>query len=244
MTIGHYKMPGPPIPRRRATPPPPQAGRRERHKTDVRNRLLRAAFQLFATRGFQATTVEDITQAADVAKGTFFNYFPTKELLLTQMGEHRLDILRAALADARLNRKPSRELLHRLLLALVDEPRQSRGMARCMLLGPLSAEPLVSVAGTTIARGRQILRDILALGQQSGEIRRDWSPAELAVLFQQAYFSVLYLWVVHPNLNLSRCLDRTFEQFWAGARAPVAPGPDRVPGQRASQGKVHHEAVS
>src|ERR1700691_1095869 len=115
-------------------PPPPHAGRRERHKTDVRNRLLRAAFELFATRGFQATTVEDITQAVDVAKGTFFNYFPTKELLLTQMSEHRLDILRAALAEARLNRKPSRELLHSLLLALVDEPRRSRGMARCMLL--------------------------------------------------------------------------------------------------------------
>ena len=98
-----------PIPRHQHTPPPPALGRRERHKTDVRNRLLRAAFQLFATRGFQATTVEDITQAADVAKGTFFNYFPTKELLLTQMSEHRLDILRVALAEARLDRKPMRE---------------------------------------------------------------------------------------------------------------------------------------
>src|SRR5580658_7248552 len=174
MTASHsIYMPRLPILRRRHTPPPPPLGRRERHKTDVRNRLLRAAFELFATRGFQATTVEDITQAADVAKGTFFNYFSSKELLLTQMGEHRLDILRAALAEAQLHRKPARELLYSLLLALVDEPRQSRGMARCMLLGPLSAEPIVSVAGTTIARGRQILRDIIALGQQRGEIRRD-----------------------------------------------------------------------
>jgi TetR/AcrR family transcriptional regulator, cholesterol catabolism regulator len=233
-----------PISRRRSAPPPLRAGRRERHKTDVRNRLLQAAFELFATRGFEATTVEDITQAADVAKGTFFNYFPTKELLLMQMGEHRLDILRGALAEARLNREPSRELLHRLLLALVDEPRRSRGMARCMLLGPLSAEPMVSVAGTTIARGRQILRDIIGLGQQRGEIRRDWSSTELAVLFQQAYFSVLYLWVVHPNLNLSRCLDRTFAQFWSGAKAQDdAPGAERIPRQRGISRKVHHEAV-
>jgi TetR/AcrR family transcriptional regulator, cholesterol catabolism regulator len=219
MTASHFYMPRLPIPRRQHAPPPAPLGRRERHKTDVRNRLLRAAFELFATRGFQATTVEDITQAADVAKGTFFNYFSTKELLLAQMAEHRLDILRAALAEAQLHRISSRELLYRLLLALVDEPRQSRGMARCMLLGPLSAEPVVSVAGTTIARGRQILRDTIALGQRRGEIRRDWSSAELAVLFQQAFFGALYLWVVHPNLNLSRCLDRTFAQFWAGARA-------------------------
>ena len=222
MVINDYRsfyMPRSPSARRRHAPPPPPASRRERHKTDVRNRLLRAAFELFATRGFEATTVEDITRAADVAKGTFFNYFPTKELLLAQMSEHRLDILRAALAEARLNRKPTQELLYRLLLALVDEPRRSRGMARCMLLGPLSAEPLVSVAGTTITRGRDILRDTIALGQQRGEIRRDWSSSELALLFQQAYFGVLYLWVLHPNLNLSRSLDRTFAQFWAAAKA-------------------------
>lgn len=211
-------MPSSTNPQRRHAPSSNRTGRRERHKTDVRNRLLRAAFELFGTRGFQATTVEDITQAADVAKGTFFNYFPTKEMLLTQMGEHRLDVLRPALAEARQGRESTRTLLYRLLLALVDEPGRSRGMARCMLLGPLSGAPLGSVAETTIARGRQILSEIISVGQQQGEIRRDRAAAELAALFQQAYFGVLYLWVVHPNLKLSRCLERTFEQFWAGAR--------------------------
>lgn len=204
--------------RRRHASPSARIGRRERHKSDVRNRLLRAAFELFGTRGFQATTVEDITQAADVAKGTFFNYFPTKEMLLTQMGEHRLDVIRPALVEARQGGESTRELLYRLLLALVDEPGRSRGMARCMLLGPLSGAPLSGLAETTISRGRQILSEIISIGQQRGEIRRDRPAAELSALFQQAYFGVLYLWVVHPNLKLSRCLNRTFEQFWAGAK--------------------------
>jgi AcrR family transcriptional regulator len=225
--------------RRQRVPPLPPPGRRERHKTDVRNRLLRAAFELFGTRGFQTTTVEDITRAADVAKGTFFNYFSTKELLLAQMGEHRLDILRAALAEAERNLKSSRELFYCLLLALVEEPRRSRGMARCMLLGPLSAEPVVTLAETTISRGRDILRDMIALGQQRGEIRRDWSPSELALLFQQAYFGVLYLWVLHPNLNISRSLDRTFDQFWAGAKAR-----ESSRRQAGAPRKGQHEAVS
>src|SRR5580704_11736779 len=111
-------------PRRKVAAPLSRMGRRERHKTDVRNRLMTAAFELFGTRGFQATTVEDITQAADVAKGTFFNYFPTKEMLLTQMGEHRLDILRPALAEARTRGKSVRGLLRGLLLALLEEPRR------------------------------------------------------------------------------------------------------------------------
>jgi AcrR family transcriptional regulator len=181
--------------------------------------LLRAAFELFGTRGFQATTVEDITRAADVAKGTFFNYFPTKEMLLTQMAEHRLDILRPALAEARAEGVSTRAVLYRVLLALTEEPGSSRGMARCMLLGPLSVAPLGSMAESTITRGRQILSGIISIGQRRGEIRRDRSADELAVLFQQAYFGVLYLWAVHPNLKLSHCLERTFEQFWAGAKA-------------------------
>ena len=46
---------------------------------ETRERLFRAALDLFARKGFTETTVEDITEAADVGKGTFFNYFPSKE---------------------------------------------------------------------------------------------------------------------------------------------------------------------
>lgn len=238
-------MPGSLHPRRRNAAPLPRMGRRERHKTDVRNRLLRAAFELFGSRGFQATTVEDITQAADVAKGTFFNYFPTKEMLLTQMSEHRLDILRPAVAEARAEGACVRELLYRLLLEMVEEPGGSRGMARCMLLGPLSGAPLGRIAETTIARGRQMLSEIISIGQRRGEMRHDRPAAELATLFQQAYFGVLYLWVVHPNLKLSRCLERTFEQFWAGAKAEDGAAKEaNAPPRQGKSRKVDHEAVS
>ena len=53
--------------------------RRERKKQETRLRLLRSAWQLFREKGFDNTTVEDITEAADVGKGTFFNYFATKD---------------------------------------------------------------------------------------------------------------------------------------------------------------------
>src|SRR5271157_4056974 len=70
--------------------PPPRPGRRERRSTETRERLYRAALRLFAERGFQETTVEDITEAADVGKGTFFNYFATKEHVLGVMAEIQL----------------------------------------------------------------------------------------------------------------------------------------------------------
>ena len=60
---------------------------------------------LVAQHGFQATTVEEITQAADVGKGTFFNYFPSKEELLNSFGEIRLGKVRAALEAAEEGRE-------------------------------------------------------------------------------------------------------------------------------------------
>lgn len=79
--------------------------RRERHSAAVRQRLFDAAMHLVAEHGFQATTVEEITQAADVGKGTFFNYFPSKEELLNSFGEIRLGKVRAALEAAEEGRE-------------------------------------------------------------------------------------------------------------------------------------------
>ncbi len=58
-------------------------GWREQKKALLRNKIYETAMALFREQGYEETTVNQITQRAKVAKGTFFNHFPSKEHLLT-----------------------------------------------------------------------------------------------------------------------------------------------------------------
>ncbi len=61
---------------------PHPLGLRERKKQQTRETIVRCAMELFAERGFDATTIADIAEAADIAPRTFFGYFPSKEAVV------------------------------------------------------------------------------------------------------------------------------------------------------------------
>jgi AcrR family transcriptional regulator len=56
-----------------------QPSRRERSKAAIRARIIAAAIKLFSQRGLSEVTVDEIAEAADVGKGTIYNYFAAKE---------------------------------------------------------------------------------------------------------------------------------------------------------------------
>ncbi|MFP4343360.1 MAG: TetR/AcrR family transcriptional regulator [Anaerolineales bacterium] len=64
----------------------------DRRKERTRRRLLEAADAHLLEKDFDETTVEEIAEAADVAKGTFFNYFESKETLLVALISTRIEV--------------------------------------------------------------------------------------------------------------------------------------------------------
>src|SRR5256885_14226245 len=109
-----------------------KGSRRERRREELRERIFQAAIRLFIKQGFFNTTIEQIAEIADVGKGTFFNYFESKEHLLLRLTELQEAILRQSVAAAEA--VPSvRPLLQRFQHSIAAGPARSQLMLRSLL---------------------------------------------------------------------------------------------------------------
>ena len=109
-------------------------GIRERKKQRTRQALRQAALELFQERGFEATTIADITAAADVAPRTFFSYFPTKEDVVLDEGPQRFDQLLQQTLRQRPHGEPLLAAFRRAALQIAADLQtqsdQQRALAR------------------------------------------------------------------------------------------------------------------
>lgn len=194
-------------------------GRRERRRAETRERIFRAAMQLFAKNGFTETTTEQITEAADVGQGTFFNYFPTKPHVLTVLTEIQLNKIAAAKKECDEGKLAIRDVLHRLIYSITEEIGRSAELTRALLTAFLSNEEVRRLTNRTMEQGREELAKVLATGQSRGQVRRDLTPAHMALTFQRAVVGTMLLWAIGGKGGLRDWLEKAFRDFWEIAEA-------------------------
>lgn len=114
------------------------SGLRERKKAQTRRAIREHALRLFAEKGFDATTVQEIAAAADVSHMTFFRNFPTKESVVT---DDDYDPLLAELIAARPSGEPVPETVRHavaegLLRIYASDREELLERSRLMLSAP------------------------------------------------------------------------------------------------------------
>lgn len=113
-------------------------GLRERKKRQTRMDLARAAIRLFEDRGYAHATVEDIAEAANVSRRTFFRYFRSKDEVFIVDPEGKLAAIHIALAEGPPD-EPTLDALRRGLVAMTEaywDPELSRSIIALMYREP------------------------------------------------------------------------------------------------------------
>lgn len=203
----------------RAFPPVQRTGRRERRRTETRERLYRAALALFAERGYLATTVEDITEGADVGKGTFFNYFPTKEHVLATYGAERIAAVERSLEEARAGTRPVLKVLGDLAADLAGQSSESPDLLRAIYAAHASCAPVRAELQKRMRASRRKLAEIFALAQERGEVRPDAAPTELARLIQVVVMGFTMAWALNPEAPLQSTAKQTWDLICPSLRS-------------------------
>ena len=170
-----------------------EPSRRERKKDETRHRIFHAAIGLFREKGFEQTTVDDITEQADVAKGTFFNYFRRKEAVLAFLSETRLQVVEenaeAFLAEAR----PAREKLMDLYSTAASAYEEDRELSRYVLIELMTR--MFSPTEEVVVRWHEQIVRLVTQGQENGELRRGLAPLRVEAMLTGLYYATLYEWV-------------------------------------------------
>jgi AcrR family transcriptional regulator len=203
-------------------------GLRERKKQQQRQTILEVAVDLFRERGFDQTRVQDILERAEISLGTFYNYFPGKDVVLDEFGRNLIG---------------SYVQLAGQELALADHTVGERVLALARACGrAFSSDPEFMTVVVTRSRafgGRgelparedpiyALLTQLFADGQTNGEIRRDIPPIELAETFSGIFMFTVVSWLAESQsddrsgrdneADLDARLTRAFDVFLDGCR--------------------------
>jgi AcrR family transcriptional regulator len=211
------------------------SSRRDRRRTETRERLYEAAMHLLTERDFDAVTVEMITEAADVGKGTFFNYFANKEAVVGYRFEKQFQMLTATL-QAEL--PESTELscpivsgamhpiggpIWKRLIAIthlgVDYDAHSKRLTRSLLALALTHDEIRAASQNVEHRVIEALEALVLAGQASGEFRADLPARAVVEYLTDVYFTTLLGWAkTDGDEELHFLVERTFELAWSGLR--------------------------
>ena len=170
-----------------------EVSRRERKKEETKERIVQAAFQLFRKRGVDATTIEEICEKADVAKGTFFNYFPRKEAVFGH-----LSLQWVAEAEQRLGAILAKGLpaWHKVLDVFIEFAtfyEEDRELSKHMLMEwtRTAHDPTDETCRRWDELGEHVVRQL----QAKGELRRDVDPASANRVLADVYHSTIMMWL-------------------------------------------------
>ncbi len=171
-------------------------GRREKKRESTKQDILKAAARLFAAHGFEATSVEEIAEAADVAKGTFYYNFDSKEQVVValRLTADNNAIFRAQ--SALIAGKVSPILiLEKLFSEATQWSEDNPELAKVFFTRGFELMHRSFMTEKDVPRLPAILPDLIMAAQKAGDLRSDVTPALIAESLMHIFITAQASWV-------------------------------------------------
>lgn len=190
-------------------------GRREKRKQEIRARIEEAAYRLFRDQGIEETSIEQICVAADVARRTFYGYFPNKHSLLGGLGISRLyDQSEPMLRLLMENHRTTRERLEAMIDYIESNFAGYEDVDRELIL----------LAPSFFAEDRERQREIgdsamasftrlITAGVKIGDVQTEFSPEILAAMVVGTLNMLTISWAMNSDYPIFTKLEEARVMF-------------------------------
>lgn len=168
----------------------------KRKDRNTKGKIITAAWKLFYELGYDETTVDEIIEESGTSKGSFYHYFDGKDALLSSLSE-LFDAKYSELAegmDRSANAFDLLMLLNKELFSMVESTVSLELLARLY-----SSQLVTKGERHLLDQDRvyyKLLRQIVVLGQQRGELREDVPANEIVKTYALCERALLYDWCI------------------------------------------------
>lgn len=195
-------------------------GLRERKKARLREQIIETAIRLFRRRGYEKTRVDDIVKILEISQPTFFRYFPSKDAVLRDVGRRAFECIAQRLKSELSTEASTADRLRHLYHSMACEAESDRPLWKAVVLSgamdPVRSPQVCGAEGMAV----NLLREILAQGQERGEITSTFPIVHLAEFMEALYHTVVRQWTVDltgPH-KLTERVDSAVEFFLRGVQ--------------------------
>jgi AcrR family transcriptional regulator len=179
---------------------------RERNKQRVTQRIISAASELFKTRGYHSTTMDDIAEKAEISRATLFNYFPTKEALLIPWGQEIMEQHILPQLWKSMQARSTVWQVFQFLFANMNETQQEYPDVIQAFVQEAAKEYHLAPIGSERIGPQEVYTHVIRYGQERGEIRSDL-PIENLVRYLGALQMSLIFRIMDPGFMENSSLE-------------------------------------
>jgi AcrR family transcriptional regulator len=203
------------------------ATRNAQQAAEKRRQILDAAVRVFARQGFHTCRVSDIADEAGVAYGLVYHYFRSKDEILDTLFLERWDVLLEAIRETDASEAlGAREKLHAIASFIVESYRHDPDLMKVIIVEVTRAAN--SFGREHLAKIREaydLIAQIVAKAQASGEFKDTVTPAFAAMAFYGAIEQVLTGWI----FDLLPGAPEDYDQAKTFVVETICGGLDRAP---------------